>query len=187
MLLSLIELFDIVVMTLGVGFIFSSMFARHANARLDKESFKFACMVTAPALVLHELAHKFVALALGLHATFHASYTFLGLGILLKLVSFPFIFFVPGFVSISCGVPSCVVPPLTSALTAFAGPLMNLFLGVSAWLWLRYDVRLASRPVLEGVLTATMRINLLLFVLNMIPFGFFDGAKVFSGLIEYFF
>jgi len=69
MILSLKELFDIIVMTVILGVIFQDVFRRYRKpyefyreVRFDWEGLKFAMMITAPAIILHELAHKFVAM-----------------------------------------------------------------------------------------------------------------------------
>lgn len=177
-----IEIFDLVLMTAVVGYIFMGYFKKPVEVYspvprfgFDWESFRFACLITAPAIVLHELAHKFVALALGLSATFHASYNWLGIGLLLRFFS-SIIFFVPGYVSISPGTP------LELVLTAAAGPLANLLLFLAASLVLVHKKGLGYLAF--ALLTLTKKINLFLFILNMIPIGFFDGAKVLSGLLQ---
>ena len=116
------EIVDLVIMVLGLGYIFMGSLQRPRSAEeflqhrgFDWQSFQWAIIITAPAIVLHELAHKFVALFFGLIATFHASYFGLGLGVLLRVFQAPFIVFIPGFVSIE-GASS-----LQSAITAFAG------------------------------------------------------------------
>lgn len=187
MLITLRELIDIVIMTAVVGYIFMDFlrFRRtHYTHGFDWESFKFACLVTAPALIFHELAHKFTAVAYGLQATFHAAYTWLGIGVLLKMLGTGFIFFVPGYVSIGCAVPPCSIEPATSALIAFAGPGLNLvlFLGSS---WLLKHKKFKTRTKL--LLYVTKQINLFLFIFNMLPIPLFDGFKVYSGLWKAFF
>ena len=190
-LLTLRETFDIIVMTLALGFIFNDVFGRYKPVKHDYDplenlksnsdywsGFKFACLVTAPAIILHELGHKAVALAMGFAATFHAAYTWLGLGVLLKLMNFGFIFFVPAYVSHSAN-----TTPLQSAAISFAGPLVNLFLWLGPWYLLKY-----YKPKKSYVpfLTLTKQINMFLFIFNMIPLGFFDGAKVVTGIMLHF-
>jgi len=177
MLFTLREFIDIIVMIAAVGFIFRDMFKSHGE--FTRNSFWFACAVTAPALIIHEIAHKFVALAFGLQATFHAAYGWLGLGIILKLVNFGFIFFVPAYVSIE-GAAS----DLASALIAGSGPFFNLFLFITAWLLLKQK-KLKTRSFL--LLQATKQINLFLFIFNMLPLPFFDGFKFYVGLWNVFF
>jgi len=184
MLLSFGELVDIIIMTVFIGFIFSGFFKhpdKYAHgipsySFFDWKDFKFAALVTAPAIILHEFGHKFVAIAFGLTATFKAAYMWLGLGLILRLANFGFIFFVPAYVSIIGR-----ATPLTYSITAFAGPAVNFALwGLSKlslkhnWLPKKYDYAL----ILTG------RINLFLGIFNMIPIPPFDGYKVFSGLLE---
>ncbi len=185
MLLSLTELFDMALMTTAVGYIFMMLFIPHGyRTTFNWRALWFACLVTAPALILHELSHKFVAIGFGLNATFHAAYIFLGIGVLLRLAHSPFIFFVPAYVAISCASLPCIIPPLDSAVIEFAGPAVNLALFVTAWLVLRYR-RIRDRRWF-AFWFITQRINLLLFVLNMLPVPGFDGWKVYSGLWQAF-
>lgn len=164
----LLELVDVIVMTLAVGFIFKDLFHQ-----LEKP-FLFSCLVTAPAIILHELGHKFVALGFGLDATFNAAYGWLAIGILLKLLNTGFIFFVPAYVSITG-----MVTPAQSALVGFAGPAFNLALFATSYLLLQQR-KLKTKTFI--FLTVTKQINLFLFIFNMLPLPFFDGFKVYQGL-----
>ncbi|MEM3154438.1 MAG: hypothetical protein QW165_02605 [Candidatus Woesearchaeota archaeon] len=175
MIFTLRELIDVVIMTVAVGYIFMDLFRRQTRG-FDKKAFVFACMVTAPALIAHELAHKFVALSYGLNATFHAAYFWLALGIILKMLRFGFIFFVPAYVSIGTGT---AVAGLPMALIAFAGPALNLVLFVGAWALLKKRKMKRSTWIF---LQVTKQINLFLFIFNMLPIPFFDGMKVYQGL-----
>lgn len=186
------EIIDIILMTLFVGFIFTGVFKkpRHHEAYdplehykrikfgIDWDDFKFAIYVTAPAIVIHELFHKFVAMGFGLTAVFHAAYFWLGLGLLLKLMNFGFIFFVPAFVSISGGGTA-----MQYALTAFAGPFANLLM----WLIPAYLLKIHQVPKKTIAFAAlTARINMFLFIFNMLPIPGFDGSKVFGALFNIF-
>lgn len=186
------EFIDLAAMTVFVGYIFSDIIPirrdsydpiTHYKKSFDFEALKFAVMATAPAIIVHELAHKFVALGFGLNAVFFAFYrsTFslmLGIfAIISKLTGFGFIFFVPGFVGISGNGTH-----LQFALAALAGPLVNLALWLGAWLLLKS--RKYKRHYL--LLLLTQRINMFLFIFNMLPIPGFDGYKVFSGLIRAF-
>ncbi len=185
MLLSTYELFDLVIMTLAIAFILKDFIRmpRYIHQPLtsgfDIENFKFTALCTAPAIILHEMAHKFVALGFGLSATFHASYFGLSLGVILRLIHSPFIVFVPGFVSTMGGTP------LQHSIVAAAGPLMNLALWLGSSIILKRAVSLTSRQRLALIITK--QINLFLFIFNMIPFGPFDGGHVVSGLMQTFF
>lgn len=192
MLLSLVELFDIVLMSLVLGFLFKDAFRpvprkidvldRYLQPKLRKaDDFWFAVAVIAPGVIIHELAHKFVAMGFGLQATFHAFYAnsttlFLGvIAIIAKLTGFGFIFLVPGYVQIALG-----GTPLQQAIIAFAGPAVHGLFYLGAWLVLRYKKGLTHRQVQFASLTKY--INGFLFVLNMLPIPGIDGFHVYSSL-----
>lgn len=187
------EIIDLILMTFFVGYIFSGFIPvrkesydplTHHRSGFDFESLKFAIYATAPAIILHELAHKFVALGFGLDAVFYAFYrsTFtLMLGIftiISKLTGFGFMFFVPGFVGISGAGTQ-----LQFTLTALAGPLINLILWLGSWYLLKNKFYKKKYYLL---LLLTQRINMFLFIFNMLPLPGFDGYKVFAGLMSVF-
>ena len=173
MIFSIREFVDVLIMTGVVGFIFKDLFKQ-----VDRP-FLFSCLVTAPALILHELAHKFIALGFGLQATFHAAYFWLVLGIIMKLANFGFIFFVPAYVSIDA--VGAQLTPLSSALVAGSGPFTNLALFGIAWAFLQQK-KLKTRTYI--FLQVTKQINLFLFVFNMLPLPMFDGLKFYQGILQ---
>jgi Zn-dependent protease len=177
MLLTLRELLDLLVMTIGVGFIFMSVFKVPRVLSFDFKGFLWACLITAPALIFHELAHKFTAIAFGAQATFHAAYSFLALGVVLKLINSPFIFFVPGYVEIPAS-----LPPMQTALVALAGPALNGVLWLIARIVVRY-VPLSNRGRI--VWTLMRRLNGFLFIFNLLPIPGFDGFTVFKGFFGF--
>jgi len=185
MIISVYEIIDMAIITLALGYIFSGMFETFRRRgmeeyeplahvkRFDWQAFKFAVIVTAPAIILHEFGHKFVALAFGATAAFHAAYGWLALGIVLKLLNTGFIFFVPAYVSHS------PVTELQGSMIAFAGPFVNLLLWLLSSALLR--THLIKRKYLP-IVFLTSRINMLLFIFNMIPIPGFDGYWIFKGL-----
>ncbi len=197
MLLTIHELFDIVLMTVILGFLFMDSFkppARKNTDVLDQfknksagwwERFLFSVALIAPTVILHELAHKFVAMSFGLQATFHAFYansTTLMLGvfaIIAKLTGLGFVFLVPGFVSIS-GTAS----PLVYSVIAFAGPAVHglAWLGTKLYLTYGRTKHLSARARLFAVIF--MKINGFLFILNMLPIPGIDGFTVYKGLLS---
>jgi Zn-dependent protease len=189
LLLTLNEVFDMIVMTLAVGFIFSGIFRRPAEEEYDplKESssrfnwkdLQFAILVSVPGIIIHEFGHKLVAMSFGLSATFHAQYLWLAIGVGLKLANFPFIFFVPAAVTIYGG-----ASPLVHSLIAFAGPGVNLILWLGTLFLMK--AKLVKKKYYP-IIYLTSRINMFLFIFNMIPFPPFDGYTVFSGIIQTFF
>lgn len=186
--ISFMEVFDAVIIVLALGFIFKDFFRapltyadpvahyyKKAKSMIDWDDFKFAALVTAPAVILHELAHKGVASAFGMTAVFNAAYLWLGIGIVLKLMKTNFIFFVPAFVSIA-GTSS----HLEYSLVAFAGPAMNLIIFIAMVLILRFS-KITNKKYLAAMIL-TKKVNLFLFIFNMLPIPGFDGSKVFAGL-----
>jgi len=188
----LMEIVDMIIMSLVVGFIFmgflsrfrqqsweehyvkKNLFTKHFNV----EDFKFAIIVTAPAILLHELGHKFVAMAFGLTAVFNAAYTWLALGVLMKFIGF--IFFVPAYVSISAPI-GMVVPDYIFSIVAFAGPGVNLII------WLLAIVAIRKNwfgEKYKSILFLTKWVNLLLFGFNMLPIPGFDGMQVYLGIFQ---
>ena len=192
-LITLGEIIDLIAMTLFVGYIFSDIIPVrresydplvHYRRGFDFEGLKFAIMATAPAIIVHELAHKFVALGFGLNAVFYAFYRsyftlFLGImTIISKLTGFGFMFFVPGYVSISGSGTS-----MQFALAALAGPLVNLILWLGSWFLLKRKLHSKKYYLL---LVLTQRINMFLFIFNMLPIPGFDGYNFYIHLINSF-
>lgn len=186
MILSFSELIDMVLMTAVVGFIFMDIFKKpredydpllHYTAGFDWNNFLFACLIVAPAIILHELAHKFIALSFGLQATFQAAYLFLGIGLLMKLMRFGFIFFVPAYVSIFGKATT-----MAFSLVALAGPLMNMVLWLSTSIALKKKL---FKKKYNAILFLASRVNMFLFIFNMLPIPGFDGYKFFTGLLSF--
>lgn len=116
--------------------------------------------------LLHELAHKVVAIRFGQIAEFRADYGMLVLAIGAGLAGF--LFAAPGAVYHSGRVSA-----RQNGLIAVAGPLTNVAL---AGLFLP----LLFVAPLERVGQLGVSINLLLAAFNMLPFGPLDGRKVLS-------
>ncbi|MBS3108655.1 site-2 protease family protein [Candidatus Woesearchaeota archaeon] len=178
MIISLIEFFRLVVVTFALGYIFSSSIKLPKDIEdfykgFDWGNIKIAVAIAAPAVLLHELGHKFTALAFGINAEFFASYLGLGIGVLLRLINSPLLLFVPGYVNIANATS------VQSMIIAFMGPFMNLLLWIGAFLLLKYRHYNAKASI---ILYATKRINMILFIFNMLPIPPFDGFKVLSGL-----
>lgn len=115
--------------------------------------------------LLHELAHKVVAIRYGQVAAFRANYPMLAIAIAAALGGF--IFAAPGAVY-----HRGRLTRRQNGLIALAGPVTNLLLaGVFAPLLLAGGV--LAQIGLYGVL-----INLFLAAFNLLPFGPLDGRKV---------
>ena len=191
-LFSFAEIFDIIVMTIIVGYIFSGAFRKPIEHDYDPlayfkkqgswENFKYAVILTAPAIILHELAHKFVAMSFGLRAVYYAFYhnsTTLGLGVfavLAKMMNFGFFILVPGFVATSGAIP------LQQVFISLAGPLTNLVI----WALCRLMLQHGLLSKYQSTVAMTAKINLFLFIFNMLPIPGFDGFNFFVSLFEAF-
>lgn len=185
--ITLAEIIDIVIMAVAIGFIFKDVFkhpARHAGEydplqddRYKKkklfDGLKLSIMIAGPAIVLHELAHKFVAMGFGAEATLHAPYFMYAIVIILKLMRFPLLFIVGGYVAHT---PLSAFP---SAMVAVAGPMANFLIwavisigGKKKWFSKRYD----------KILFPMARLNIFLCIFNMLPIPGFDGFHFFSSI-----
>jgi Zn-dependent protease len=189
------EIFDMFVTIAVVGFLFMDTFKapkeekgdelsrylkKNRFSRFNWKNFWFAAMVTAPAILLHELGHKIAALSYGYEATFHAFYAnsttlFFGLfAIAMKILNFGFLFLVPGFVSI-VGIGG----PEQYGLIAFAGPGVNLLIFLISLIIINTQ-KLKPKNIHFWVLTKN--INLFLLIFNLLPIPGFDGFTVWSSL-----
>ena len=125
----------------------------------------FAALVAVGSgFLFHELAHKLVAQRYGCWAEFRADFTMLGLAVLMSF--FGFVFAAPGAVMIGGG----HVDVKRNGKISIAGPLTNFVLAV---LFLIGNIFLPNMIFSYGFL-----INAWLGLFNMIPFGFFDGSKI---------
>jgi Zn-dependent protease len=184
--ISLWEIVQLAILTIALGYIFSGFLPRPrleyeipTNKWFDWEDIKWAALIAAPAVILHEFGHKFVALAFGLPATFHIWGFGLGLGVILKAIGSPFLFLAPAYVSIPFG-----APPLVGALIAFAGPGVNLILwGISSYV-LKTRKGMSEKEAVAWAISK--KLNLFLFFFNLIPLAPLDGSSVLSNLIAAF-
>lgn len=189
---TLSEIVDIIVMTFFLGWLFSDAFRRPTEKRdiVDYYNFnfqgikwrdiQFSAMIVAPGIVLHELAHKFVAMAFGAQAQFFAFYRmsstlYMGLlAIVMKLANVGFLFIVPAFVM------HTPTGHFASAMIALAGPMVHVILWAGACLMLR-SKKISRKKIY--ILSLTKKINMFLFIFNMLPLPGFDGWQVYTELI----
>lgn len=186
MVFNLLELIHMTVTVLGVGYIFMDYFKQRADfdplhmayKRFDFTSFKYAIITVAPAVLLHEFAHKFSAMAYGLSTQYVVPDLFgipfggILIGVVLKAASTPFLVFIPGAIAMWG-----TAHPLVFALTAALGPLTNLALYFASKQLVDYQ------PKYRQFFLFSMKINLLLFWFNLIPIPGFDGYHVVSNII----
>ena len=183
-LITILEIFYLFILVAVVAYVFMGVIPTSRRIiglgllkrkKFDWNEFKFAAIVAAPGIVLHELSHKFIAIAFGLSAQFYIWPTGIIIAVILKAINSPFILIAPGYVGISEGATT-----LQSVLISFGGPAVNLALWILCGYLLKTNL---SRKVAIGVFL-TKEINKLLFIFNMIPIPPLDGYKVIGGLLK---
>lgn len=213
MVFTVFEILDMVLMTLIVGYLFKDVFKlpkeqpddvleyykEFSHTGIDWQSFWFACALVAPAIIIHELGHKFTAMIFGMDATFHAacstSNLFFGgsffnfacnlqlVAVILVTMGFGFVIFVPAFVSIIGN-----AAPWQNALISFAGPFVHLVFWLGAAWLLKQPERVKKWPRKKKMFVYFLKqINMILFFFNMLPIPPFDGWHFFSSLYAVFF
>jgi len=140
------------------GAVFSPLFAR---------VFVVSALTVGIGFLLHELAHKVVAVRFGQVASFKADYKMLALCIGAAFAGF--LFAAPGAVY-----HRGRITERQSGLVSVAGPLTNVVL-VAAFLPLAFLEGFLGQVGQLGVL-----VNAFLAAFNMIPFGPLDGKSVIS-------
>ena len=118
--------------------------------------------------LLHELAHKIMAQKYHCWAEFRSYDFMLILAVLMSTVGF--VFAAPGAVMIS----GTVTRDRNGKLSA-AGPIMNIIL---ALVFLGCTFFVTNIPVALLICSYGFMINTWLAIFNMIPFGNFDGVKI---------
>lgn len=173
------EIISLGIITVVLGYIFADYFMPRNPLFQFKpglKEIKLAAMVVAPAVIIHELFHKFVAMSFGLPALFKVYWMGLAIAFALKMFNSPILILAPAYVMYPATASS-----FQNMLIAFAGPFANLLMWVGATVWLKYG-KLSHKQAM--LLYMVKKINILLFIFNMIPLPPFDGYYVFSGLLK---
>ena len=175
------ELLDLAVAWVALSVAFALLLTRDPVTGFTPEQLTSPAFVRMTALsfvtvgvafLLHELAHKVVAIRFGQVAEFRADYGMLFLAIMSALVGF--LFAAPGAVY-----HRGRITVRENGLIALAGPLTNHGLAiVFLALWLAPSV--VDLPAVVGeVGRLGVWINLFLAAFNMIPYGPLDGKTVY--------
>ncbi|MEK6853031.1 MAG: M50 family metallopeptidase [Nanoarchaeota archaeon] len=187
----LIEILNLLILIVVVGFIFSGYIRAPKNYAKPRtffswDDFLFSIAIAAPAILIHELAHKFFAIGFGVSATFKIFAIGIVIGIILRLVNSPFLILAPGYVEIGNAAQS--LAPLQMSLVALSGPLVNLVL----WLVPKFILKASrNRRIRLKKNTAiflhyTSLLNMWLFIFNMLPIPPLDGFQFIYNLIKAF-
>ncbi|MFA5405866.1 MAG: hypothetical protein WC307_00715 [Candidatus Nanoarchaeia archaeon] len=163
----MLEIIEIIITIIAAGFILMPLVKGK-----PKQSFLLAGL----SIVLHELGHKFVAIAGGLQAVYHANYQGLGLGLVLRFIGAP-VFFVPAYVSISGNASALVY-----VLTALAGPLTNLAIfGITTLLLKKFN-NVNWVQANADFINSLRVINWWLAIINLLPIPGMDGFNALNSL-----
>lgn len=146
---------------------FSDLFSFNLSQRFFY-TLLVAAVTVGLGFLLHELGHKIVAQHYKCWAEFRADNQMLALAVIMSF--FGFIFAAPGAVMIAGNINA-----RKNGLISAAGPLVNLALA------LIFLLLILVSPVagLFGIFYYSFVINSWLGLFNMLPFGNFDGAKIF--------
>lgn len=171
------EIRDITISLAVISFIFAYLFS---GKNIFNPNFSLYILITFVAVglgfVLHELAHKFVAVKYG----FYAEYRMWVEGLVLAIITafFGFVFAAPGAVYIH----GEYISREQNGKISLAGPATNLIL---AGIFL-FIMPFVSSPVdlLTSILLLICQVgvtvNSFLALFNLIPFSLLDGAKIFK-------
>ena len=204
--ITFVEIIDAVIMSALIGYIFYpyfskfNVFRKHAvheytqqfKRRFNWSDFMFSIYLIAPAIILHELGHKFVAIGFGYDATFFGAislnkyihgmpfFDFASILMIIAVVTTflggTFLFFVPAYVAFSAAATGS-----QQIFIAFAGPGLNLVLWLGA-AWLIKTRRIPDKYVPFAIITS--KVDMILFSFNMLPIPGFEGFHVYSGLFK---
>ena len=165
-----VEIRDLIISSLVIAFLFSF-------SNLTVVSFLIALALVSPTFVLHELAHKWVAIKKGCIAHYVLWPVGVVFSIILTFISFgKLIFAAVGAVSISSIHPSRVGYKYVHlgredvGHIAIAGPLTNFGLAIIGYLF----------SFISPIFSYFGFINSVIGLFNMIPFPPLDGIKVFG-------
>ena len=141
-------------------------------------TFVAAFVAVLTGFLLHELAHKVVAVRYGCWAEFRSDLRGLLMGLVTAVMGF--VFAAPGAVFIAGA-----VTPARNGKISLAGPLTNFVVGVAAFAGARaVEAQLplvgSLTEVILLVLVQMAYVNLLLGIFNMIPLHPLDGSKVWA-------
>ena len=161
---SRIEIGDLLKAWIALSIAFGILLWGLSSFEAFATTFVLAALTAGIGFLFHELAHKITAQHYGCLAEFRAFNPMLILAVLMSF--FGFVFAAPGAVIIRG-----VINREQNGKISLAGPLTNTVL---ALIFL-----IIFQATSFSIAQIGFTINAYLAVFNMLPFGFFDGAKVF--------
>lgn len=168
-LMRFVELRDLVISWLTISLAFGLIYSRVDQMPI-LDAFLISSLAVGTGFILHELAHKYVAIHYGAHAEFRMWPAGLVIALALAFVA-GIVFAAPGAVYVMGNVST-----KKNAIISIAGPITNVIL---AGLFVLLTV-IASDPILKIAFLLATQVNLWLALFNMIPLPPLDGSKVFT-------
>ncbi|HDQ59772.1 MAG TPA: hypothetical protein ENN30_01110 [Candidatus Woesearchaeota archaeon] len=180
---TLMEIRDLAISALVLGFVFSIALRGFEFSDTGSAVFNYfiALIIISPALIFHELAHKFVAQKYGCRANYVLWPTGVLLAVFITVITglagTPVIFAALGAVMISTSYPTRLgykFVTLTSSeigKISASGPITNLVMAVGSYMLM------PLHPTIFGI---SAMINAIIALFNMIPFPPLDGSKIFG-------
>ena len=166
---------DLIISWLTVSFAFAWMGTGiFSTAGAEEFTRRAIIMLVAvgTGFILHELAHKYVAINYGAHAEFRAWRNGLLLAIGLAIISEgSFVFAAPGAVYVF----GRSITVKQNGIISLAGPVTNIII---AFIFGMLFVLLSPLGLLKEILISGMYVNFFLAAFNMIPIFPLDGSKV---------
>ncbi len=162
------EIRDILISMLVIAGVFAYILSGR-NINLAINLFPITLIAVGLGFVLHELAHKFVAI----HYGFWAEYKLWAEGLVLAIITsyFGFVFAAPGAVYIH----GEYISEEQNGKISLAGPLTNIVL---ALIFLGLLSISSASPILQTIGFIGFSINSFIALFNLIPFSVLDGAKI---------
>lgn len=164
-----IEMRDLVISWLTISVAFALIYTRFDQLPI-LDAFVMTSLAVGTGFILHELAHKYVAIHYGAHAEFRMWPAGLVIALAMALL-IGMVFAAPGAVYVMGNVSR-----KRNAIISIAGPITNVLL---SGLFLLLNVAI-SDPFLSVAFALASSVNLWLAFFNMIPIFPLDGSKVFS-------
>jgi Zn-dependent protease len=162
------EVRDILISMLVIAGVFAYIYSGR-NIDLVINVFPITLIAVGLGFVLHELAHKFVAI----HYGFWAEYKLWAEGLVLAVVTsyFGIVFAAPGAVYIH----GDYISEEQNGKISLAGPVTNIVL---ALIFLGLLSISSFSPTLQVISMVGFSINSFIALFNLIPFSVLDGAKI---------
>ncbi len=177
------EVRDIIISMLAIAIIFASLISG-SNIRNFNLNALNTFIILIPALlisvglgfVLHELAHKFVAVRYGFYAEFRMWFQGLILAFIMAF-TLGFVFVAPGAVYIHGN----YISKEENGKISIAGPLVNIVIALfffSLLPFVNHNPTTIPEFIISNLIWFGFIINSILAAFNLIPLGVFDGAKI---------